>query len=64
MLLGMCEGGDAPLVYGGKVGKKHVYAAGPAIGFLGGTLCVGEVVGGVGPCLILCTIVGGYRVYC
>ena len=42
MLLGVYEGGDAPLLYRGKVGEKHVYAAGPAIGLLGGTLFVGD----------------------
>ena len=35
MLLGVCEGGDVPLVYGGEVGKEHVCTAGPAIRLLG-----------------------------
>jgi hypothetical protein len=42
MLLGVCEGGDAPLVYGGEVGEEHVYAARPTIRLLGGTLYVGD----------------------
>jgi hypothetical protein len=39
MLLGVCEGGDVPLVYGGKVGEEHVYAACTAIRLLG-VLCI------------------------
>jgi hypothetical protein len=43
MLLGVCEGGDAPFVYGGEVGgEEHVYAARPAIRLLGGTLYMGD----------------------
>ena len=42
MLLGVCEGGDAPLVYGGEVGEEHVYTAWPAIRVLRSTLDVGD----------------------
>ena len=38
MLLGVCEGGGAPLVDGGEVGEEHVYTACPAISFLRSTL--------------------------
>ncbi len=41
MLLGVCEGGDAPLVYGGEVGEEHVYSACPAIRLLGGAFDIG-----------------------
>ncbi len=41
MLLGVCESGDAPLVYGGKVGEEHVYTACPAIRLLRSTLDMG-----------------------
>ena len=34
MLLGVCEDGEMPLVYGGEVGEEHVYAAHPAIRLL------------------------------
>jgi hypothetical protein len=42
MLLGVCEGGDAPLVYGGEVSEEHVYAVRPAIHLLRGTLYIGD----------------------
>ncbi len=42
MLLSVCEGGDAPLVYGGEVDEEHVHAARPAIRLLGGTLYMGD----------------------
>jgi hypothetical protein len=42
MLLGVCEGGDMPLVYGGEVGEEHVYTACPAIRLFGITLYMGE----------------------
>ena len=42
MLLGVCESGDAPLVYGGEVGEEHVYSARPAIVLLGGALHMGD----------------------
>ena len=42
MLLGVCEDGDAPLVYGGEVGEEHVEAARPAVRLLGGTLYIGD----------------------
>ncbi len=42
MLLGVCEGGDAPLVYGGEVGEEHVYTACTAIHLLGSTLYMGD----------------------
>ena len=41
MLLGVREGGDAPLVYGRKVYQKHVHTASPAVSLLGGALYVG-----------------------
>ncbi len=34
MLLGVCAGGDAPLVYGGEVSEEHMYTAYPAIRLL------------------------------
>ena len=37
-MLGMCEGGDAALVYGGEVGEEHVYTACLAVRLLRGTL--------------------------
>ena len=40
-MLGVCENGDAPLVYGGKVGEEHVYAARPSIRLLRITLDMG-----------------------
>ena len=42
MLVGVCEGGDAPLVYGGEVGEDRVYAACPAIRLLRSTLDMGD----------------------
>ncbi len=42
MLLGVCEGGDAPLVYGGEVGEEHVHTACPAIRLLRSTLDMGD----------------------
>ncbi len=42
MLLSVCKGGDAALVYGGEVGEEHVEAARPAVRLLGGTLYVGD----------------------
>ena len=42
MLLGVCEGGDASLVYGGKVDEEHVYAACPSIRLLGSTSDMGD----------------------
>jgi hypothetical protein len=42
VLLGVCEGGDAPLVYGGEVGEEHVYTACPSISLLKGTLDMGD----------------------
>jgi len=42
VLLGVCEDGDAPLVYGGKIGEKHVYAARPSIRLLRSTLDTGD----------------------
>ena len=45
MLLGVCEGGDAPLVYGCVVGEEHVYAARPSIRLLGITLYMGDQCG-------------------
>ena len=41
MLLGVCEGGDAPLVYSGEVGEEHVQSACPAMHLLGGVLDMG-----------------------
>ena len=45
MLLGVREGGDAPLVYGGEVGEEHVHTACPAIRLLGSTLDMGDQCG-------------------
>ena len=42
MLLGVCEGGDAPLVYGGEVGEDHMYTTRPVIRLLGSTLYMGD----------------------
>ena len=42
MLLGVCEGRDASLVYGGEVDEEHVYAACPSIRLLGSTLDMGD----------------------
>ena len=42
MLLGVCEGGDASLVYGCKVDEEHVYAARPSIRLLMSTLNMGD----------------------
>ena len=42
MLLGVCEGEDAPLVHGGEVGEEHVCAARPAIRLSGCTLYMGD----------------------
>ena len=42
MYLGVCEGGDAPLLYGGEVGEEHVYATRPAIRLLGSALDMGD----------------------
>ena len=41
MLLGVCEGGDAPLVYSSEVGEEHVYSVRPAIRLLGVALDMG-----------------------
>jgi hypothetical protein len=41
MLLGGCEGGDAPLVNGGEVGEEHVYTACLAIRLLRSALDMG-----------------------
>ena len=41
MLLGVCEGGDASLIYGGEVGEEHVYTACPATRLLGSALYMG-----------------------
>ena len=38
----VCEGGDAPLLYGGEVGEEHVYTACPAIRLLGSTAYMGD----------------------
>ena len=40
MLLGVGEGGDAPLVYGGEIDEEHVHAARPTIRLSGGRLYV------------------------
>ena len=40
MLLGVCEGGDAPLVYGGEIDEEHVHFACPTICLSGGRLYV------------------------
>ena len=42
MLLGVCEAGDAALVYGGKVDEEHVEAARPTVRLLGSTLDMGD----------------------
>ncbi len=69
MLLGVCEDGDASLVYGGEAGEEHVYAACPAIRVLG-VLCVwvtGVVCcrsGGVVSSPVYHYIVGGCCVLC
>ena len=42
MLLSVCKGGDAALVYGGEVGEEHVYAACPSIRLLRSTLDMGD----------------------
>ena len=42
MLLGVREGGDAPLVYGAEVDEEHVYTACPTIRLLGSTLYTGD----------------------
>ena len=42
MLLSVCNGGDAALLYGGEVGDEHVEAARPTVRLLGGTLYVGD----------------------
>ena len=51
MLLGVCECGDAPLVYGGKVGEEHVYTACSAIRLLRSALGMGD----------RCVLVGEWR---
>ena len=38
----VCEGGDAALVYGSEVGEEHVEAARPAVRLLGITLYMGD----------------------
>ena len=38
VLLGMCEWGESPLVYGGKVDEEHVHAASPSTRLLGSIL--------------------------
>ena len=45
MLLGVCEGGDASLVYGGEVSEEHVEAARPAVRLLGSTLYMDDQCG-------------------
>ena len=43
MLLGVCEGGDAPLIYGGEFGEEHMKAARPTnIRLLGGIVYTGN----------------------
>ena len=42
MLLGVSEGGDASLVYGGEVGEEHVEATRPTVRLLGSTLYMGD----------------------
>ncbi len=42
MLLSVCRGGDAAVVYGGEVDEEPVEAARPAVRLLGGTLYVGD----------------------
>jgi len=68
MLLGVCEGGDAPLVYSGEVGEEHVYIACPAIRLLRSALDMGGRCGvlddGGVPYLALSTIDGGWCVSC
>ena len=43
MLLGMCECGESPLVYGDKIDEEHVHAACPSIRLLGNTLDMGDL---------------------
>ena len=42
LYLGVCENGDALLVYDGEVGEEHVYTTRPAIRVLGSTLYQGD----------------------
>ena len=42
VVLGVCEGGDVALVYGGEVGEEHVYAACPSISLMGRALVMDD----------------------
>ena len=42
MVLGVCECGDASLVYGCEVDEEHVHATRPSVGLLGSSLYVGD----------------------
>ncbi len=62
MLLGVCECGDVPLVYGCEVDEEHVHVTRPSIRLPGSTFgcgCLVFLVVGVGVLFVVPSIIDG-----